>query len=518
MSLKVRDKYAGKKGDCPMCGAVIHVPLPPSAKPSPKVERSASPPPPVAPAAKPPPPPAAPPRTTFVEEKPPPQFEQPPTTFKDEEPPVAPPGSDAAERPPLSTIFTDVELPPTPGDSVNMDFSKEPPAVLTYTKPPPSKPSPAPRAKRPRAASPPPPPPPSPATRVAAEPPQRPVKPITLALVEELPQGGAFSGDLVFEPSMDIEWPMFCIGCCAPEPTEAVALLVSPGKSGNAAGWAGAIVGGFAGGIVGAMIGGAIGDAVGGTSATVYAMPICPACRSQLSSADIDGLAGKKDGNKDAPPPVVTPLLTRQARPKFVMLAFRNADYGGAFLAANEGRVFDGVAGFKSGGKMPKRKYAKGIPTPAALPGAVARSHAAAGPLDKTIINLIKRRMPQDDLHVAPDIPPDKLRNARASCKVPPDERILGLIDCTVFASAKNSLVFGCNGVYFHNDWGGKSPGAGAIAYSDFPNRVFDEGAWQEVGLDCNQFLNISGSSVPKRKILAILESISRVIAAQGNV
>ena len=147
--------------------------------------------------------------------------------------------------------------------------------------------------------------------------------------------------------------------------------------------------------------------------------------------------------------------------------------------------------------------------TVAALPPGLPAQ--AAPSLEERILELIKRYLPQDGLSVAPQIPDKKLANAVAKCELPPAERVLGLIDCTVFGSAKNCLLFGAEGIYFHNDWSGKSPGRGFIPYEEFAGRVFMGGGFQEVSLGLNQFLNTSGSSVPKATVVSLLESIKQM-------
>jgi TPR repeat protein len=44
-----------------------------------------------------------------------------------------------------------------------------------------------------------------------------------------------------------------------------------------------------------------------------------------------------------------------------------------------------------------------------------------------------------------------KLRNAKTSCGVEPGEKVLGLLDLTVFGSAKDALLFGDKNIYFKN-------------------------------------------------------------------
>ena len=68
---------------------------------------------------------------------------------------------------------------------------------------------------------------------------------------------------------------------------------------------------------------------------------------------------------------------------------------------------------------------------------------------------------------LAPDIPDKKLSNAKAVCFVPPGALILGLIDCTVFGSAKECLLFSDKGMHYRF---GKEH-LGYIPYADFAHR-----------------------------------------------
>lgn len=58
-----------------------------------------------------------------------------------------------------------------------------------------------------------------------------------------------------------------------------------------------------------------------------------------------------------------------------------------------------------------------------------------------------------DDFYITPGIPKNKLENARNHYHIPKEEKVLGLIDGTVFGSAKNGVAFGCLGIYWKNDW-----------------------------------------------------------------
>src|SRR6201999_1347423 len=119
----------------------------------------------------------------------------------------------------------------------------------------------------------------------------------------------------------------------------------------------------------------------------------------------------------------------------------------------------------------------------------------AAQSRPERITKLIKNLLPAQDLYAAPDFPEAKIKNAKESCAIPSDERILGLVDLTVFGSAKNCLLVGTKGIYYHNDFTGKRPGAGMVPYSEFPQRQFEKRGFLEIYLGNDQWIEISGGN-----------------------
>jgi len=134
---------------------------------------------------------------------------------------------------------------------------------------------------------------------------------------------------------------------------------------------------------------------------------------------------------------------------------------------------------------------------------------------EEVLLPLLRGCLPQRDLHVAPDIPDKKLANACQTCRVPQGERILALIDATVFGSAKNALLFGREGIYYHNDWSSKVAGPGLVPYIEFPQRRFQRESWAEVGLDRGQFFNRSGSQATSQKVVEMLLAVRQALT--GN-
>ena len=97
------------------------------------------------------------------------------------------------------------------------------------------------------------------------------------------------------------------------------------------------------------------------------------------------------------------------------------------------------------------------------------------------------------DTHFSPNIPQDKLANASETCGLPLNETIGILVDCTFWGSAKDCVLFGTRGIYYHN-----TPFEGFVPYCDFANRTFnytENGS--EVSLGKGERLSLSGSEVP---------------------
>ncbi len=120
----------------------------------------------------------------------------------------------------------------------------------------------------------------------------------------------------------------------------------------------------------------------------------------------------------------------------------------------------------------------------------------------------------ESGLYIDPDIPPKKIANARITTQIPSDERVLGLIDCTLFGSAKNCILFGERWLYLHNSWtvspamyrGRSRHDYGKLATSKLAKSgtdiSFDGGAF-----DC------SGSGFSTAKMLDLLTTVQRAIA-----
>jgi serine/threonine protein kinase len=136
---------------------------------------------------------------------------------------------------------------------------------------------------------------------------------------------------------------------------------------------------------------------------------------------------------------------------------------------------------------------------------------AALEALPERVAQVLAAYSSQSGLYLAPNIPAKKLANATEKARVPADEKVLGLIDCTVFGSATDSLIFGSRGFYYYN-MGGSNPNPGFVPYSDFPNCIFATYWLNCINLGKDRYCNRAGASVGRDKIIEMLNGIKQAV------
>lgn len=134
----------------------------------------------------------------------------------------------------------------------------------------------------------------------------------------------------------------------------------------------------------------------------------------------------------------------------------------------------------------------------------------AAEPAQEKILETLKGFQPQAGLHVHPRVPEMKLKNALERCRVHPMETVMAMIDCTVFGSAKNAMVFTNGGIYYSNDVMASVPG-GSIPYYELSRRDLGLSGDFEVSLGKDDFLETSGSPMDREHILTLLQAIQKL-------
>jgi hypothetical protein len=79
-----------------------------------------------------------------------------------------------------------------------------------------------------------------------------------------------------------------------------------------------------------------------------------------------------------------------------------------------------------------------------------------------------RRYYPQ--FSVLPDIDKELLTASRTACRVPPDDRVLGLLDLSG-GEGDPALLFGCHGLYWRNGDDSPHPGVRSLTYADLAGR-----------------------------------------------
>lgn len=131
-------------------------------------------------------------------------------------------------------------------------------------------------------------------------------------------------------------------------------------------------------------------------------------------------------------------------------------------------------------------------------------------PAQDKLLEILRGFQPHAGLHVLPRIPEKKLKNALERCRVHPMETVVGLIDCTVFGSAKHSLLLTNNGVYYSNDVQGSVPG-GTIPYYELARRELVLDGEFEISLGKEDALETSASPMERERILSLLEAMQKL-------
>lgn len=127
--------------------------------------------------------------------------------------------------------------------------------------------------------------------------------------------------------------------------------------------------------------------------------------------------------------------------------------------------------------------------------------------IDEVILPVL-RAFPQRDFYVESEIPPKKLAKAIKACNVPNNERILGLIDCTVLGSAKNCLLLGRDGIYYRS-----ASGPNMIKYSDFRLCTFETVLLsRQISVGGGRRIYLGGSNASPKKLCEMLNALKLTI------
>lgn len=110
-------------------------------------------------------------------------------------------------------------------------------------------------------------------------------------------------------------------------------------------------------------------------------------------------------------------------------------------------------------------------------------------------------------LYQGPNIPEKKLRTARKFCEVPDEENVLALVDCTVFGSASDAVLFGSRHVFFRN-FISQDGRPGRISYADLLRTPIHRSSEGELVLGDKLVANPSGSGLSAADLLCVLRDL----------
>lgn len=112
-------------------------------------------------------------------------------------------------------------------------------------------------------------------------------------------------------------------------------------------------------------------------------------------------------------------------------------------------------------------------------------------------------------LYVSPEIPDKKLRTARKFCEVPDEEHVLALIDCTVFGSASDAVLFGNRHLFFRN-FVARDGRPGRISYADLCQVPIHRAGDGELVFGEKITANLSGSGLSAADLLVLLKELQK--------
>ena len=126
---------------------------------------------------------------------------------------------------------------------------------------------------------------------------------------------------------------------------------------------------------------------------------------------------------------------------------------------------------------------------------------------------LIRQLRYLDGVLVAPAIPQKKINNALAKNSFVGTDPIIGLIDCTVFGSAKDHIMFTVSGMFWNHP--SSSPTSGSITYTDFVSCSFKSSGFfggVDTGIGC--VISQACSSVTKNQLISLLNNLKNIASS----
>lgn len=134
-------------------------------------------------------------------------------------------------------------------------------------------------------------------------------------------------------------------------------------------------------------------------------------------------------------------------------------------------------------------------------------SHENISPEQQAAVLKALRLHANRDLYITPNIPQNKLANAKQSCAVAADNEVLALVDTSAMRNAKSCLLVATSGIYVKNDLIANSPGRSFLPYSGFVDGGIKRSQRNEVSIGGVNF-NMAWCSISKDDLIKMLSDV----------
>lgn len=114
--------------------------------------------------------------------------------------------------------------------------------------------------------------------------------------------------------------------------------------------------------------------------------------------------------------------------------------------------------------------------------------------------------------YVGEAIPEKKLNRAIAEYPIPPEDKVIALLDCTVFGSGKYGMAVCESGLYVNHDWSA-TVRKGYLTWDEFVHTdIVAHGKW-EVDVASNFVVNFAASDIKQDQLITLLKHIQTYFA-----
>ena len=127
------------------------------------------------------------------------------------------------------------------------------------------------------------------------------------------------------------------------------------------------------------------------------------------------------------------------------------------------------------------------------------------------IEKILDRFVGQPSFYRAPNIPDRKLRGSATNCKLAGGESVLALIDCTVFGSATDCVLFTDKAMHYYHHCNGH-PNPGCFPYRTLAGKKFSTYWISCVSFGDGDYIVLAGSSFTRISLIALLDAIRDLV------